>query len=489
MAIAYPDRPLHELHELRMAKKVTTAEIAEAVLQRIEAVEPKVKAFITLIPDGVLERAREADARVAKGKPLSPIDGMPLAIKDIFSTQGVHTTCGSKMLEEFVPPYDATVVSRLKAAGLNLVGKSNMDEFAMGSSTENSAFGPTHNPWDLTRVPGGTSGGSGAAVAAGECIAALGTDTGGSIRQPASFTSVVGLKPTYGRVSRYGMVAFASSLDQGGPMTRDVRDAALLLNLIAGYDPRDSTSANIPVPDYTKALGGDLKGRRVGLVAEFQRASGVDPEVAAAFADNLKTLEGLGAEAVEVSLPSLDYAIAVYYILAPCEASSNLGRYDGVRYGLRVPEPGLVEQYMATREQGYGPEVKRRIMLGTFALSSGYYDAYYVRAMKIRRMLRRDFDEAFKRVDLIASPVSPVPAFKLGERLADPLQMYLIDAYTLPANLAGLPAISVPGGFTAAGLPLGLQLMAPHFAEERLLQAAHAFETATPHHKRRAALE
>jgi aspartyl-tRNA(Asn)/glutamyl-tRNA(Gln) amidotransferase subunit A len=488
VTLAWYDRPLHELHALRMAKEVTSAEIAQAVLKRIEAVEPKVKAFITLTPEGVLERARQADARIARGQPLSPIDGMPLAIKDIFVTQGIQTTCGSKMLEGFVPPYDATVVARLKAGGLNLVGKANMDEFAMGSSTENSAYGPTHNPWDLTRVPGGTSGGSGAAVAAGECIAAIGTDTGGSIRQPAAFTSVVGLKPTYGRVSRYGMIAFASSLDQGGPMTRDVRDAAILLNLIAGRDPRDSTSADVPVPDFAQALQGDLKGRRIGLVKEFQQGGGAHPEVTAAFAANLKTLQDLGAEAVEVSLPSLDYAIAVYYILAPCEASSNLGRYDGVRYGLRVQDGNLLEQYMQTRERGFGPEVKRRIMLGTFALSAGYYDAYYLRAMKIRRMLRRDFDEAFKRVDLIASPVSPVPAFKLGERLADPLQMYLIDAYTLPANLAGLPAISVPGGFTAGGLPLGLQLMAPHFAEERLLQASHAFEAATPHHQRRPAL-
>jgi aspartyl-tRNA(Asn)/glutamyl-tRNA(Gln) amidotransferase subunit A len=485
---AWHDRPLHELHELRMAKEVSTVEIAQAVLRRIEAVEPKVKAYITLTPEGVLERAREADARIAKGKLLSPIDGLPLAVKDIFSTQGIQTTCGSKILEGFVPPYDATVVARLKAAGLNLAGKANMDEFAMGSSTENSAYGPTHNPWDLTRVPGGTSGGSAAAVAAGECIAAVGTDTGGSIRQPAAFTSVVGLKPTYGRVSRYGMVAYASSFDQGGPMTRDVRDAAILLNLIAGRDPRDSTSADVPVPDFTQALRGDLKGRRIGLVKEFQQGGGADAEVTAAFAANLKTLADLGAEAIEVSLPSLDYAIAVYYVLAPCEASSNLGRYDGVRYGLRVEDGNLLDQYMQTRERGFGPEVKRRIMLGTFALSSGYYDAYYVRAMKMRRMLRRDFDEAFKRVDLIASPVSPVPAFKLGERLADPLQMYLIDAYTLPANLAGLPAISVPGGFTKSGLPLGLQLMAPHFAEERLLQASHAFEAATPHHIRRPTL-
>ncbi len=482
------DRPLHELHRRRMAKEIRTVEIAESVLKRVTAVEPKVKAYLTLTTDGLMNGAKAADERIAKGGPLSPIDGMPIALKDIFTTQGVRTTCGSKILEGFVPPYDATVVAKLKAAGLNLVGKTNMDEFAMGSSTENSAYGPTCNPWDLSRVPGGTSGGSGAAVAAGECIAAIGTDTGGSIRQPASFTSVVGLKPTYGRVSRYGMTAFASSLDQGGPMTRDVRDAAILLNLMAGHDSRDSTSAKQPVPDFTQALKGDLKGRRIGLVKEFQEQGQPDPEVSATFAANLKTLQDLGAQVIDVSLPSLSYAIAVYYILAPCEASSNLGRYDGVRYGLRVQDGGLLEQYLHTREQGFGPEVKRRIMLGTFALSSGYYDAYYVRAMKIRRMLKRDFELAFAKVDLIASPVSPIPPFKLGEKVADPLQMYLVDAYTLPANLAGVPGISVPGGFTKGGLPIGLQMMAPHFAEEGLLQAAHAFEQATKHHERLAPL-
>jgi aspartyl-tRNA(Asn)/glutamyl-tRNA(Gln) amidotransferase subunit A len=478
--------PIHELHRRRLAKEITTAEIAQSVLARISAVEARVKAYITLNTDGVLERARAADARLAQGRALSPIDGMPLALKDIFATEGIPTTCGSKILQGFRPPYDATVVSRLKARGLNLVGKTNMDEFAMGSSTENSAFGPTRNPWDLERVPGGSSGGSAAAVAAGEALAALGTDTGGSIRQPASFTSLVGLKPTYGRVSRYGMVAFASSLDQGGVLCRDVTDAALLLGIIAGHDPRDSTSLERPVPDYTAALKGGLKGRKVGLVKQFQEQGELTGEVARAFADNLKTLRALGAEVIEVSLPTLDHAIAVYYILAPCEASSNLGRYDGIRYGLRVNETGILKDlYTATREQGFGPEVKRRIMLGTFALSAGYYDAYYARAMKIRQLLRLEFQQAFAQVDLIAGPTSPVPAFKLGERLPDPLQMYLIDAYTLPVNLAGIPAISVPGGFTADGLPLGLQLMAPHLEEERLLQAAFAFEQATEHHKRR----
>jgi aspartyl-tRNA(Asn)/glutamyl-tRNA(Gln) amidotransferase subunit A len=369
------------------------------------------------------------------------------------------------------------------------MGKANMDEFAMGSSTENSAFGPTHNPWDLTRVPGGSSGGSAAAVAAGEALAALGTDTGGSIRLPASFTSLVGLKPTYGRVSRYGMVAYASSLDQGGPLCRDVRDTAILLGIIAGHDPRDSTSIDKPVPDYQAALQGDLKGRKIGLVKEFQEYGELTGEVASAFAANLKTLQGLGAEVREISLPSLDYAIAVYYILAPCEASSNLGRYDGIRYGVRVEEGSLKQLYTQTRERGFGAEVKRRIMLGTFALSAGYYDAYYARAMKIRQLLRQEFQRAFAQVDFIASPTSPVPAFKLGERLRDPLQMYLIDAYTLPVNLAGIPAISVPAGFTAGNLPLGLQLMGRHFQEDRLLQAAHAFEQATDFHTRRPALK
>jgi aspartyl-tRNA(Asn)/glutamyl-tRNA(Gln) amidotransferase subunit A len=478
------ESPLHDLHRRRLAKEISTEEIARAVLDRIGRVESKVNAFITLTPDSVIANAKAADARLAKGETLSPIAGMPIAVKDVFTTAGVRTTCGSRILENFTPPYDATVVAKLKAQGLNLVGKTNMDEFAMGGSTENSAYGPTRNPWDLSRVPGGSSGGSAAAVAAGEALAALGTDTGGSIRQPAAFTSIVGIKPTYGRVSRYGLVAFASSLDQGGPMTRDVRDAAILLGMIAGHDPRDSTSANLPVPDYQAALQGDLKGKRIGLVKEFQQVGELAPEVASAFAANLKTLQSLGAEVREISLPSLDHAIAVYYILAPCEASSNLGRYDGIRYGVRVEEGSLKDLYRQTRERGFGPEVKRRIMLGTFALSAGYYDAYYARALKIRQLLRNEFKQAFNQVDLIASPASPVPAFKLGERLNDPLQMYLVDAYTLPVNLAGTPGISVPGGFTAAGLPLGLQLIGQHFQEERLLQAAYAFEQATDFHKR-----
>ena len=484
------DRPIHALFAQRLAGETTAVEIVRSVLNRIGKMEPRLHAYITLTRDGMLENAEAADRRLADGVPLSPIDGMPLALKDIFCTQGIETTCGSRILKGFRPPYDATVVQRLKAKGLNLAGKTNMDEFAMGSSTENSAYAPTRNPWDLSRVPGGSSGGSAAAVAAGEALAALGTDTGGSIRQPCGFTSLVGLKPTYGRVSRYGMIAFASSLDQCGVMTRDTTDAALLLGLIAGHDPRDATSAVRPVPDYQAALGKDLKGKRIGLVREFQSWSELQPAVAEAFSDNVDTLRALGAEVETVSLPSLEYAIAVYYILAPSEASSNLGRYDGVRFGPRTAGAKNMRQLFArTRQEGFGPEVKRRIMLGTFALSAGYYDAYYLRAMRIREMLRADFAKAFGQVDLIACPTSPAPAFKLGEKTGDPLLMYMVDAFTLPANLAGVPAVSVPGGFSPEGLPLGLQLMATHFAEGELLRAAHAFESATEHHRRRPELD
>ena len=483
------DHPIHILHAKRLAREVSTAEIARSVLARIEAVEARVGAFITRTTDEVLARAQQADDKLAKGAQVSPIDGMPIALKDIFTTRGVQTTCGSRILEGFIAPYDATVVERLKVHGLNLVGKTNMDEFAMGSSTENSGYGPTRNPWDLTRVPGGSSGGSAAAVAAGEALAALGTDTGGSIRQPGAFTSLVGLKPTYGRVSRYGMIAFASSLDQCGVLTRDTADAGLLLGIIAGHDPRDATSARQPVPDYTAALGGDLSGKRVGLVREFQQWGELERVVAEVFADNVTTLQALGAQVEEVSLPSVDHAISVYYILAPSEASSNLGRYDGVRYGPRAAGArNMRALFERTREAGFGQEVKRRIMLGTFALSAGYYDAYYLRALRIREQVRAEFDRAFANVNLIASPTAPMPAFKLGEKLDDPLQMYLVDAFTVPVSLAGLPGISVPGGFSPEGLPLGLQLVAPHFQEAALLQAAGAFESATEHHLRRPAL-
>ena len=484
------DTPLHLLHERRVKREISTEEIARSVLERIESVEATVNAFITYDPGPVLDRARQADGQLAKGENLSPIAGMPIALKDIFCTKGVETTCGSRILKGFVPPYDAAVVEKLAAQGLNLVGKTNMDEFAMGSSTENSAFGPTRNPWNPQCVPGGSSGGMAAAVAAGEALAGIGSDTGGSIRQPAAFTSVVGLKPTYGRVSRYGMIAFASSLDQGGPLARDVTDAAILLEIISGADARDATSSSRPVPEYARLLKtgaeGALKQRKVGLIREIAGRSDLHPEVAAQFAENLQTLASLGAEIVEVSLPGLEHAIAVYYILAPCEASSNLGRYDGVRYGLRTDHSENLERmYKNTRQEGFGAEVKRRIMLGTFALSAGYYDAYYNKAMKIRELLRREFAAAFDQVHLIALPTSPIPAFRLGEKLDNPLQMYLVDAFTLPANLAGIPGISIPGGFTPGGLPLGLQLLAPHFEEQRLILAAKAFEDATPYHLER----
>ncbi|MDH4121389.1 MAG: Asp-tRNA(Asn)/Glu-tRNA(Gln) amidotransferase subunit GatA [Deltaproteobacteria bacterium] len=480
------EQPLHVLHQMRTTGEISTEEIAKSVLARIQQAEPKLHAYLAMTDEKtVLENARKADKKRTSGEVVHPLEGMPITLKDIFCTQGMETTCGSKMLKGFVPPYDATVVEKLKHQGLNLTGKTNMDEFAMGSSTENSAYGPTKNPWDTSRVPGGSSGGTAAAVAAGMALAGLGTDTGGSIRQPASFTSLVGLKPTYGRVSRYGMIAFASSLDQGGVLTRDAEDAALLLGAIAGHDPRDSTSADRPVPDYTQALQGDLKGVRLGLVKQFQGA-GLDKEVEDHFQANLNELQGLGAEVVEVSLPALEYALAVYYILAPSEASSNLGRFDGIRYGLRSKHAeDLSQVYQKSREEGFGPEVKRRIMLGTFALSAGYYDAYYNKALNVRRMLSADFNRAFQQVSMIVCPTSPVPPFKLGERLSDPLQMYLVDSYTLPVNLAGLPGMSIPGGFTKGGLPLGLQFIAPAFQEEKLLQAAHGFQQVTDYHLRR----
>jgi aspartyl-tRNA(Asn)/glutamyl-tRNA(Gln) amidotransferase subunit A len=413
--------------------------------------------------------------------------GIPLAIKDVLCTKGVTTTCGSRILENFVPPYDATAVARLKAAGAILLGKTNTDEFAMGSSTENSAYFTTHNPWDLTRVPGGSSGGSAAAVAAAACLGALGTDTGGSVRQPAGLCGVVGLKPTYGRVSRYGLIAYASSLDQVGVLTKDVTDAALLLGVIAGHDPHDSTSIDAPVPDYTTALTGDVKGVRVGVPREYF-IEGMQPEVEAAVRAAVDVLAGLGAEVVEVSLPHTDYALPVYYLIAPAEASANLARYDGVRYGLRVDAGDLIETYKATRGQGFGAEVKRRIMLGTYALSAGYYDAYYLRAQKVRTLIKGDFDAAFEQVDVIVAPTSPTTAFRIGEKVDDPLQMYLTDVFTLSMNLAGIGGLSLPCGFDGAGLPIGMQIMGPALGEEQVLCVAHAYEQATEWHRRRPAL-
>jgi aspartyl-tRNA(Asn)/glutamyl-tRNA(Gln) amidotransferase subunit A len=479
---------IHELHDMLKKGETTSEAITESVLGRIKAVDGRVKAYITVTEEVARARAREADKRIKAGENSLPLLGIPIAVKDNMCTDGIKTTCASKILGNFVPPYDATVVRSLKQAGYVLCGKTNMDEFAMGSSNENSGFFVTKNPWDLERIPGGSSGGSAVAVASGECIGALGSDTGGSIRQPASCCGVVGLKPTYGRVSRYGLVAFASSLDQIGPLTKDVADAALLLNVLAGHDARDSTSAKIPVPDFTKALRKDVKGLKIGLPREYF-IEGMDSEVEKAVKDAVKTLEGLGAKVIEVSLPHADFAVAAYYILATSEASSNLARYDGVKYGYRAGAPkDLMDMYKKTREQGFGPEVKRRIMLGTYALSAGYYDAYYKKGQQVRTLIKRDFDEAFKTVDVIATPTAPTAAFKIGEKSSDPLQMYLSDIFTISVNLAGIPGISIPCGFTSGNLPIGLQLLGKHFDEESVLHAAFAFEQATEWHKRRPGL-
>jgi aspartyl-tRNA(Asn)/glutamyl-tRNA(Gln) amidotransferase subunit A len=444
---------IHEASERLAVGDFTAVELAEAVLDRIEKVDGDVKAYLTTTPEDALAQARVADERRAAGEH-NPLLGIPLAIKDVLCTKGIRTTCGSRILENFVPPYDATAVARLKTAGAVILGKTNMDEFAMGSSTENSAFFTTHNSWDLGRVPGGSSGGSAAAVAADSCLGALGTDTGGSVRQPAGFCGVVGLKPTYGRVSRYGLVAYASSLDQVGVLTKDVADAGLLLGAIAGHDPRDSTSLDAPVPDYTAALTGDVRGVRVGVPKEYF-IEGMQPEVEAAVRAAVDVLVELGAEVRQVSLPHTDYALPVYYLIAPAEASANLARYDGVRYSLRVGDGGLGEMYKATRGQGFGPEVKRRIMLGTYALSAGYYDAYYLKAQKVRTLIKADFDSAFEEVDVIVAPTSPTTAFRIGEKAGDPLQMYLSDVFTLSVNLAGICGLSVPCGFDDDGLPVG----------------------------------
>jgi aspartyl-tRNA(Asn)/glutamyl-tRNA(Gln) amidotransferase subunit A len=474
----------HRLHDLLGRKEITARELTESVLKRVEEVEGHIHAYITLTPEMALEQAAAADLRIQKGE-AGPLTGIPLAVKDVICTRGVRTTCGSHILENFIPPYDATVTEKLKAAGAVIIGKTNMDEFAMGSSTENSFFGPTRNPWDLDRIPGGSSGGSAAAVAADECIISLGSDTGGSIRQPAACCGVVGMKPTYGRVSRYGLVAFASSLDQIGPFSKDVRDTALLLNAISGHEPRDSTSVDLPVPDYTRALEVDVRGMVLGVPQEtFGR--GIDPQVAGSVREAIEVLRKLGAKTVDVSLPHSDYALAVYYIIAPCEASSNLARYDGVKYGFRARgAEDLLDMYQETRWQGFGAEVKRRIMLGTYALSAGYYDAYYLKASRVRTLIRKDFEEAFQRCDVLILPTAPTPAFRLGEKVDDPLQMYLSDIFTIPCNLAGLPGLSLPCGFTQEGLPIGLQMIGNFFQEEKILRAAWAYEQNTEHHRRK----
>ena len=473
------DFSMHELHELLIKREVSAVEVTEAYLKRIDKVDPKVRAYLTLTPDQAMAQAEKADKCLSnKAEDATPLTGIPLGIKDVICTRGVKTTCGSRMLENFVPPYNATVIERLEAHGAVMLGKLNMDEFAMGSSTENSAFHPTHNPWDLERIPGGSSGGSAASVAARICACSLGSDTGGSIRQPASHCGVVGLKPTYGRVSRYGLVAFASSLDQIGSLTRDVTDCALLLNVISGYDPKDSTSIPRDVPDYTLSLVPGLKDCTIGIPKEYF-ISGLDPEVEKSVRDAVSALEAQGARIVEVSLPHTDYAVATYYIIAPAEASSNLSRYDGVKYGLRAQGfKDLSDMYKKTRSQGFGPEVKRRIMIGTYSLSAGYYDAYYKKASQVRTLIMQDFRNAFEKCDVIAAPVAPTTAFRLGEKTGDPLQMYLSDIFTIPVNLAGIPGISVPCGLDRDGLPIGLQLMAGHFGEERLLTAAYNLELA-----------
>ncbi|MBC7346413.1 MAG: Asp-tRNA(Asn)/Glu-tRNA(Gln) amidotransferase subunit GatA [Clostridia bacterium] len=470
-------RPAHELHRLLRRREVGARELAEAFLARLDAVEDKVKAFVTVTRKLALEQAAAIEVRLARGEELSPLAGLPLALKDNLCTRGLRTTCSSRMLAEWVPPYSATVVERLAEAGMVLVGKTNMDEFAMGSSTENSAFFPTRNPWDLERVPGGSSGGSAAAVAAGEVVYALGSDTGGSIRQPASFCGVVGLKPTYGLVSRYGLVAFASSLDQIGPLTRDVTDCALVLQAIAGHDPRDSTSAPVPVPDYVAALGdGRLAGLKIGVPKEYF-PPGIEPGVRQAVERALGYLEEAGARCEETSLPHTPYALPAYYLVAPAEASSNLARYDGVQYGYRTEAEDLRQMYRRTRRLGFGAEVKRRIMLGTYALSAGYYDAYYLKALKVRRLIKEDFDRAFGRFAVLVTPTSPTVAFRLGEKIADPLAMYLSDLFTIPVNMAGLPGLSVPCGFSN-GLPVGLQIIGPPFSEALLLRVGYAVEQA-----------
>lgn len=474
----------HELRTMFRRKQVSAEEVWRAFFKRIDAVENKLKAYLTITRENALAQAREIDRRLAGGHEIPPLGGIPVAIKDNFCTEGVRTTCASKILYNFISPYSATVIKKIIASGAVILGKTNMDEFAMGSSTENSGFFPTSNPWDLERVPGGSSGGSAVAVAAGEAALALGSDTGGSIRQPASFCGVVGLKPTYGVVSRFGLVAFASSLDQIGPLTRDVTDCALIMNVIAGHDRLDSTSVPRPVPDYTSYLQNDIRGLKIGVPKEYM-GEGISSPVRQVIEQALVTLTGLGAKIEETSLPHSEYALPAYYLIAPAEASSNLARYDGVRYGYRAEGAAdIVDMFMKTRSLGFGPEVKRRIMLGTYALSAGYYDAYYLKALKVRTLIKQDFDQAFEQYDVLLSPTAPSPAFRKGEKIADPLQMYMSDICTLAVNLAGLPGMSIPAGFVD-GLPVGMQLIGKPFDEGTLLRVAYTFEQNTDYHKSR----
>lgn len=477
----------HELHDLIKTREVTCREITESVLGRIQAVDDRVKSYVTVTGELALESADAADKKVAAGGDISPLTGIPWALKDNMSTRGVLTTCSSKILENYKPVYDATVVDRIHETDGVIIGKTNLDEFAMGSSTENSAFFTTRNPWNIETVPGGSSGGSAAAVAADETIVAIGSDTGGSIRQPASFCGVVGMKPTYGRVSRYGLIAFASSLDQIGPITKDVTDCALVMNVISGNDPCDSTALDVPVPDFTKALIPDVKGMKIGIPTEFF-AQGVASEVAEAVMKAIEVLKDLGAEYKETSMKLVDYGLPTYYIIAPAEASSNLARYDGVRFGLRSDDsPDPITMFEKTREAGFGPEVKQRIMIGTYTLSAGYYDAYYLKAQKVRTLIRQDFERLFEEFDVLITPTSPTVAFGVGARAEDPFQMKLADVCTIPANMAGIPAISIPCGF-ADGLPIGLQIMGKSFDEETIIRVAYALEQATDFHRRKPGL-
>ena len=475
---------IHEAHDLLTAKKISSVELTTACLEHIKQVEPKVKAIVTTTEELALQKARESDQNISRGN-ITPLTGIPALIKDTMCTSGIRTTCSSKMLENFIPPYNATVVEKLNAAGMVMVGKANMDEYAMGSSTENSAFFTTHNPWDLSRVPGGSSGGSAAGVAAAEALFALGSDTGGSIRQPAGFCNVTGLKPTYGRVSRYGLVAFASSLDQIGPLTKDVLDSAIVMNVISGHDTRDSTSAPEPVPDYTRGLDGDLKGVKIGIPREYF-VEGMDSCVDSTIHTSIDRLKELGASIDwDVSLPHTKYALPVYYIIAPSEASANLARYDGSKYGFSYKDTqSMWEGMEKTKQFGFGAEVKRRIMLGTYALSAGYYDAYYLKAQKVRTLIRRDFDAAFEKYDALVTPTSPTLPFKIGEKADNPLQMYLSDVCTLPINIAGIPAISVPAGF-ADGLPIGMQIIGKPFSEPTLFRIGYAYQQVTDFHKQK----
>ena len=481
------DMTIHQLGNSLRTGIISSVEATKAMLARIETVDPQVGSFITVTPEQAMAGAEAADRRIASGD-MDLLTGIPLALKDIFLTEGVRTTCGSRILADFIPPYSATSWEKLRDRGAVLLGKLNQDEFAMGSSNESSAFGVCRNPWDTGCIPGGSSGGSAAAIAARLATATLGTDTGGSIRQPASHCGCVGLKPTYGRVSRYGVIAYASSLDQVGPLTRDVTDCAIMLGALAGHDPKDSTSVDTPVPDYVAGLAGDVKGLKIGLPKEYFIA-GLDADVQKSMDAAIETYSRLGAEFVDISLPHTDYAVATYYLIATAEASSNLARYDGVRFGHRAEgAAGLLDMYTKSRSEGFGAEVKRRIMLGTYALSSGYYDAYYVKAQKVRTLIMNDFITAFKDVDFMLTPVAPTPAFKIGEKINDPLQMYLSDIFTIPVNLAGTCAMSLPAGFSAAGLPIGVQLIGKPFGEETILRAGYAFEQATEWHRVTAAL-